>query len=29
MYIKKDTNKLVVGMPRLENWSDALGITDE
>jgi len=29
MYIKKDTNKLVVGMPTLVNWSDALGITDE
>jgi len=29
MYIKKDTNKLVVGMPTLINLSDALGITDE
>ena len=29
MYIKKDTNILVVGMPTLVNWSDALGITDE
>jgi len=29
MYIKKDTNKLVVGMPTLVNWSDTLGITDE
>ena len=29
MYIKKDTNKLVIGMPTLVNWSDALGITDE
>ena len=29
MYIKKGTNKLVVGMPTLVNWSDTLGITDE
>ena len=29
MYIKKGTNKLVVGMFRLHNWSDTLDITDE
>ncbi len=29
MYIKKGTNKLVIGMPTLVNWSDTLGITDE
>ncbi|MEA2048690.1 MAG: hypothetical protein U9O64_09625 [Campylobacterota bacterium] len=29
MYIKKGTNKLVVGMYRLHNWSDALNIKDE
>jgi hypothetical protein len=29
MYIKKGTNKLVIGMPALVNWSDTLGITDE
>ena len=29
MYIKKGSNKLVVGMPTLVNWSDTLGITDE
>ena len=29
MYIKKGSNKLVVGMPTLQNWSDTLGITDE
>lgn len=28
MYIKKGTNKLVVGMLRLENWSTTLGIKD-
>jgi uncharacterized protein (DUF302 family) len=28
MYIKKGTNKLVVGMFRLHNWSDTLDITD-
>ena len=28
MYIKKGTNKLVVGMFRLHNWSDTLEITD-
>ena len=29
MYIKKDSNLLVVGMPTLQNWSDTLDITDE
>jgi len=29
MYIKKGTNKLVLGMYRLHNWSDALDITDK
>jgi len=29
MYIKKGTNKLVLGMPTLVNWSDSLNITDE
>jgi len=29
MYIKKDSNILVVGMPTLANWSDTLGITDK
>lgn len=28
MFIKKGTNKLVVGMYRLHNWSDSLDITD-
>lgn len=28
MYIKKGTNKMVVGMFRLHNWSDTLDITD-
>ncbi len=28
MYIKKGSNKLVVGMYRLHNWTDTLGITD-
>lgn len=28
-YIKKGTNKLVIGMFRLHNWSESLGITDE
>jgi uncharacterized protein (DUF302 family) len=27
LYIKKGTNKVVVGMYRLHNWSDTLGIT--
>ncbi len=29
MYIKKDSNVLVVGMPRLANWAATLGIKDE
>jgi len=29
MYIKKGSNKLVLGMFRFQNWSDTLGITDE
>jgi len=29
MYIKKGTNKIVGGMPRLQNWSDLLEIKDE
>jgi uncharacterized protein (DUF302 family) len=29
MYIKKGSNKLVIGMPSLANWSDTLGIIDE
>jgi uncharacterized protein (DUF302 family) len=29
MYIKKGTNKVVVGMFRLHNWSDTLNITDD
>ncbi len=29
MYIKKGSNKLVIGMPTLVNWSDTLGIEDE
>ncbi len=29
MYIKKGTNKLVVGMARFHNWSDTLDITDK
>lgn len=29
MYIKKDSNILVVGMPRLANWAAALDIKDE
>jgi hypothetical protein len=29
MYIKKGTNKVVIGMLRLQNWSDTLNITDE
>ncbi|SFV62072.1 hypothetical protein MNB_SV-6-353 [hydrothermal vent metagenome] len=28
MFIKKDTNKLVIGMPRLANWAATLGIED-
>ena len=29
MYIKKGSNKLVMGMPTLVNWSDSLGIIDK
>ncbi len=29
MFIPKGSNKLVVGMYRLHNWTDTLGITDE
>ncbi|MEA3492032.1 MAG: hypothetical protein U9R27_09055 [Campylobacterota bacterium] len=29
MYIKKDSNVLVVGMPRLANWAATLGIKDK
>ncbi len=29
MYIKKGSNKIVVGMPRLENWSAMLGLEGE
>ena len=29
MYIKKGSNKLVIGMFRLHNWSDTLSITDK
>ncbi len=29
MYIKKGSNKIVGGMPRLQNWSDLLEIKDE
>lgn len=29
MYIRKGTNKLVVGMFRLQNWADTLNITSE
>ncbi|MEA1954609.1 MAG: hypothetical protein U9O24_09485 [Campylobacterota bacterium] len=29
MYIKKGTNKVVIGMPTLVNWSDTLGVTDQ
>lgn len=28
MYIKKGSNKIVIGMLRLQNWSDTLGIED-
>jgi len=28
MYIRKGSNKVVIGMIRLHNWSDTLGITD-
>ncbi|MCH9812351.1 MAG: hypothetical protein K0U47_00200 [Epsilonproteobacteria bacterium] len=29
MYIKEGSNKIVVGMPRLENWGKMLGIKDK
>jgi len=29
IYVKKDSNKMIVGMPRLANWTGTLGITDE
>lgn len=29
MFIKKDTNKLVIGMPRLANWAATLDIKDK
>ncbi len=29
MYIRKGTNKVVIGMARLQNWSDTLDIKDE
>lgn len=29
MYIQKDTNKLVVGMPRLQNWLTMFNVTDK
>jgi len=29
MYIQKNTNKLVVGMPRLQNWLTMFNITDK
>ena len=29
MYIRKGTNKLVIGMIRLHNWSDTLDIKDK
>jgi uncharacterized protein (DUF302 family) len=29
MYIRKGSNKVVIGMYRLHNWSDALNITDK
>ena len=28
MYIEKDSNKMIVGMPKLENWISVLGIKD-
>ncbi len=28
MYIEKESNKLMVGMPKLENWISVLGIKD-
>ena len=29
MYIRKGTNKVVIGMIRLQNWTDTLNLTDE
>ena len=29
MYIRKGSNKVVIGMIRLENWTDTLNLTDE
>ena len=29
MYIQKDTNKLIVGMPRLQNWISMFNVTDK
>ncbi|MEA1879819.1 MAG: hypothetical protein U9N11_04180, partial [Campylobacterota bacterium] len=29
MYIQKGTNKLVMGMPRLQNWVSLFNITDK
>jgi len=29
MYIKKNSNTVIVGMPTLKNWSDTLNITDK
>jgi hypothetical protein len=28
MYIKKDSNKLMIGMPRLANWVSVMNMTD-
>ena len=28
MYIKKDSNTIVVGMPRLSNWVSVMNLTD-
>lgn len=29
VYIKADSNKMVIGMPRLKNWAETLGISGE
>jgi uncharacterized protein (DUF302 family) len=29
MYVAKDSNKLVIGMPKLENWISVMKITDK
>jgi len=29
MYVEKGSNKLIVGMPRLENWTAVMGIKDQ